>query len=119
VKDFYRELGRLIRNRRKAIPLSQEALGVNVGLSRTSITNIELGRQHLTLHMLYEFASALGVDPHHLLPDKKYLRRKKTLRIDRKHLSAGPAQAVEGLYERMSTRTLPLERSDDASDTKS
>ncbi len=98
--------------------MSQATLAVSVGLSRTSITNIELGRQHVPLHTLYEVASALGVEPSQFLPDKKFLQRTKVLQIDHKHLSRDLAQTVEGLYQRATTDVEPL-RSDNASDPKS
>lgn len=119
MRDFYRELGRLIRDRRKAISMSQATLAANVGLSRTSITNVELGRQHLALHLLYGVANTLSVDPSQLLPDKKYLQKKKTLRFDQKHLSPNLAQTVEGLYQLVAPKEVEAERSDNASDKKS
>ena len=48
--------------------MTQEKLGRLVGLSRTSITNIEKGRQHVSLHQLFAIAEALRVRPEALLP---------------------------------------------------
>jgi transcriptional regulator with XRE-family HTH domain len=48
--------------------MSQEAFAKAVGLSRTSITNIERGRQPISLHTLYFMADILGVEPADLLP---------------------------------------------------
>lgn len=48
--------------------MTQEKLGKIVGLSRTSITNIEQGRQHVPLHHLFSIANALKVPPAALLP---------------------------------------------------
>ena len=75
VRQFYVELGRNIRRfrARPDVGLSQERLGKRVGLSRTSITNIEKGRQQLPMHMIYVLADALGVDAIALLPDRKKL----------------------------------------------
>lgn len=39
-----------------------------VGLSRTSITNIESGRQRLLLDHLYALAGAFGIEPGQLIP---------------------------------------------------
>lgn len=39
-----------------------------LGLSRTSVTNIERGRQPVQLHTLYRIAATLGVEPTLLLP---------------------------------------------------
>jgi transcriptional regulator with XRE-family HTH domain len=49
--------------------MSQATLGGRVKLSRTSIVNIECGRHRIQIHVLYEIARVLGVDPRrHLLP---------------------------------------------------
>ena len=50
--------------------LTQEIVAGRVGLSRTSITNIEKGRQHVSLHLFLYLASAVGAHPTELLPDK-------------------------------------------------
>jgi transcriptional regulator with XRE-family HTH domain len=71
--QLYREFGRLLRQCRKKANLTQEDLADRVGLARTSITNIEQGRQHVSLHVLYELAETVGVSAHELLPDKVIL----------------------------------------------
>jgi transcriptional regulator with XRE-family HTH domain len=43
-------------------------LAKKVNLSRTSIANIEKGRQHVTIDALWRIATLLKVDPHQLLP---------------------------------------------------
>jgi transcriptional regulator with XRE-family HTH domain len=48
--------------------MSQAALAKAVGLSRTSITNIEQGRQPVNIHTLYAMADILGVEVGDLLP---------------------------------------------------
>jgi len=66
---FYRAFGKLVRTHRESRPdMTQERLGKLVGLSRTSITNIEKGRQHIALHQLFAIAEALKVRPDALLP---------------------------------------------------
>jgi len=47
---------------------SQLELGKAVGLSRTSIANLEKGRHRIQIHVLYEIALVLGVEPSDLLP---------------------------------------------------
>lgn len=54
---------------RKQRDLSQTDLAQGVGLTRTSISNIENGRQHLPIHQLYRMAEVLKCTPHELLPD--------------------------------------------------
>ncbi|UVK50158.1 helix-turn-helix transcriptional regulator (plasmid) [Mesorhizobium sp. AR02] len=64
----YPEIGGLIRQRRKQLKLTQEQLAPQVGLSRTSLANIEGGKQKVLVHQLFAFASALGIEPADLLP---------------------------------------------------
>lgn len=70
MEPIYLVFGQRLRKARRQAKLTQEALGKRVGLSRTSITNIEQGNQHVGLHLLYELAKALGVRPVELLPDE-------------------------------------------------
>ena len=69
-KTFYLEVGRRIRAARKEIGLTQESLASLASLTRTSITNIEKGRQKLLLHTLADVAAALKVDPACLIPGR-------------------------------------------------
>ena len=48
--------------------MTQEAFAKAVGLSRTSITNIESGRQPVSLHTLYSMADILGIEVSDLVP---------------------------------------------------
>ena len=66
--EVYRRFGRLLARRRKKAGLSQEALAKLVGLSRTSIANVERGRQPVQLHSLYTMSSALAIEITDLLP---------------------------------------------------
>ncbi|HAA30005.1 MAG TPA: hypothetical protein DCE56_22860 [Cyanobacteria bacterium UBA8553] len=68
-QEFYRDLGRRIREAREKRHLTQEALAVEVSLTRTSVTNIEKGRQQLLVHTLVEISRALNVAPESLLPE--------------------------------------------------
>ena len=64
---IYEALGEKIRRARANRDMRQAELARRVRLSRTSITNVELGRQGLAVHQLFEFADALGVEPCELL----------------------------------------------------
>lgn len=64
----YVEFGRLVHGHRQRAGLTQSALGERVGLSRTSITNIEKGRQKVLLHQVFLLAESMGVAPEALLP---------------------------------------------------
>lgn len=71
--EFYTEVGRRIRAARTRRKLSQASLASVVGLARTSISNIEKGRQRLLLHTFQDIAETLGVEPATLLPSDKSL----------------------------------------------
>jgi len=65
----YRELGQKIRARRERLGLTQDKLAAQVGLSRTSVTNVERGRQQMLVHQLIDFARALRMEAAELLKD--------------------------------------------------
>jgi transcriptional regulator with XRE-family HTH domain len=66
--EFYRKLGEGIRKTRKQRKLSQDVLAKLVGLTRTSLTNIECGRQHPPLHTLCDIVEQLKVEFSDLVP---------------------------------------------------
>src|SRR5258708_861488 len=73
--DLYRELGRRIREARELTGerLSREKLAKRLNLSRASIVNIEAGRQHAPVHLLWQIAKILGRDLLLLIPRRKDL----------------------------------------------
>jgi len=66
---LYRMIGRRVREARQTAELSQDSLASAVGLTRTSITNLESGRQQVPLHVLYELARALRCGVYDLIPE--------------------------------------------------
>ena len=71
----YINVGARIRDERERRNVSQEILADRVGLTRTSITNIEKGRQKVLLHTLLDIARVLNLKPTRLLPDITRLSR--------------------------------------------
>jgi transcriptional regulator with XRE-family HTH domain len=73
--ELYGELGRKLREARERTgqKLSQEKLAKQLKISRASIVNIEAGRQHAPLHLLWQIAEALGTDLTLLLPRREDL----------------------------------------------
>ena len=59
---FYEALGEKIRQTRDKRNISQGTMAQAVGLSRTSITNIEKGRQPIQVHVLVKIAETLNVN---------------------------------------------------------
>src|SRR6266702_6732015 len=65
---LYNLIGTTIKQQRRKADMTQEQLADEVGVLRTSITNIEAGRQKLPLHLLYEVCIALGLEIATILP---------------------------------------------------
>lgn len=70
---LYRVLGERLRNLREKHGgtrgrLTQAELALQVGLERTSITNIEKGTQKVPLHVLFRLCEVLRVPVAELLP---------------------------------------------------
>lgn len=66
-RDFYAAIGRRIAELRHG-RITQEALAKKLFLTRTSIINIEKGRQQILVHTLVDIARALQVSPGDLIP---------------------------------------------------
>jgi transcriptional regulator with XRE-family HTH domain len=66
--ELHRLIGDTIRKRRKLAGMTQTELAEKVGLLRTSITNIEAGRQRAPLQVLYNICVAVGVEVREVLP---------------------------------------------------
>jgi DNA-binding XRE family transcriptional regulator len=68
IQKFYIDLGSKIHTIRKQCKINQDQLAEKVGLTRTSIVNIEKGRQKVLIHTLINIASALNADLKELIP---------------------------------------------------
>jgi Zn-dependent peptidase ImmA (M78 family)/transcriptional regulator with XRE-family HTH domain len=68
VNEIYLQIGEVIRSKRELSGLTQDELAARVGLTRTSITNIEKGRQRTQVHTLYAIAEVLRASPCDFLP---------------------------------------------------
>lgn len=65
---IYRDIGFRVRAAR-GTKLTQRELGDRIQLSRTSITNLEVGKQQIPVHVLLKIARALHVPAQDLLPE--------------------------------------------------
>lgn len=70
-KEFYRLLGLRIKEARETHKptITQECLAENIGMSRTSVVNIEQGRHHIQVHTLVEISKQLEVLLQDLIPE--------------------------------------------------
>jgi transcriptional regulator with XRE-family HTH domain len=64
---IYLALGKRLKESRKKAGLTQEQLAKQLNLTRTTVTNIESGRQSVTIHLMYEISEALSVSISELL----------------------------------------------------
>lgn len=78
IDEFYAALGAAVRLRRDQLGLTQTELSERVGLSRTSITNIERGRQRLLADQLHAVASSLRIPADALLREAARAREEQT-----------------------------------------
>jgi transcriptional regulator with XRE-family HTH domain len=67
IQSLYDLLGKRIAAERRARGITQADLARAVGLTRTSMTNIEAGRQRPPLHVTVALAQALGLELSELL----------------------------------------------------
>jgi len=67
-RAFYIAFGKMLADARRKKHISQEMLADELGLTRTSVTNIEKGRQPVQLYSLYRIARLLRTDVKNLLP---------------------------------------------------
>jgi transcriptional regulator with XRE-family HTH domain len=65
---LYEILGERLKQRRLEAGLTQAQLADAAGVLRTSVTNIEAGRQKPPLHLLYRMCVALDVEVSSILP---------------------------------------------------
>lgn len=67
-RAFYVELGQRLRSRREKAELTQAEVAARVGLTRTSITNVELGEQPVSAFLLVRLAQIMGCQLQDLTP---------------------------------------------------
>jgi transcriptional regulator with XRE-family HTH domain len=66
--DIYVKIGRKLKDLRETEGLKQSEVADKVGLTRSSIANIEQGRQKIQIDTLYDLAYLYKVSPIELLP---------------------------------------------------
>ena len=103
-EELYKETGKRIRSARTALGLTQDELSKKVDLTRTSVTNIEQGRQVIQIHLLYKFAKALDILPKDLLPAPDELTKillEKEITADQ-HLTSDEAKWLKSIKKKRS-----------------
>jgi transcriptional regulator with XRE-family HTH domain len=72
VDQLYQAIGDRIRAARTRSKITQTDLGRRIGLTRSSIANIEAGRQRVMLHWVFQIAEELGAHPVELVVEPDF-----------------------------------------------
>lgn len=87
INALYRIIGARIREAREKNHINHDQLAQKVGISRSSVVNIEKGRQRLPLHLMWDIADELGVEPYNFIPSRSDIHKQPiTNEIDDKTL---------------------------------
>ncbi len=101
-RELYRAVGRQLRERREKLKLSQNTIADDVGVQRTSITNIESGRQKPPLHLLYSICLALKIELVDVLPKTGDVELHKVVDVEvNKETKQMPPRAAHLLKQMM------------------
>jgi transcriptional regulator with XRE-family HTH domain len=65
---IYKIIGEKIRNERENLSLNQEKLSNIIGVSRSSVSNIETGRHQVPIHLLFTLSKKLDIELNQLIP---------------------------------------------------
>lgn len=114
--DYDAQLGARIADARNAAGLTQTQLGTRMSLTRSSIANIEAGRQRILANAVIRFGETLGIDPRWLLTGDAYAPpprppvRALVSQADRDQIQRGMSvlKSVASVLERLA-RGLPGE----------
>jgi transcriptional regulator with XRE-family HTH domain len=66
--EFYAAVGGNVRSKRTESGMSQSMLAQRIGFTRSSVANLEAGRQRIALHLFVKIEQALDCQPGDLLP---------------------------------------------------
>ena len=102
-KRLYETIGNKIRELRTERDFSQAELAFSINLERTSITNIETGKQKITIFALYGISKSLGVPLSDLLPEMEDLTE-RTLKVGNDHEISVGAKTFAALEKLRSNR---------------
>jgi len=70
IDGFYADIGRRIRDARIRMGSTQAQIAARASMTRSSLANIEAGRQRIPIHILVSVAEVLGVDVVELFPTR-------------------------------------------------
>ncbi len=92
IEHINRVIGQQTRLERAKRQMTQTALAEEVGLTRSSIANIEAGRQHTPAHVVLLIARALGIPVAELMPTHAELDEVANLQLPALDLQGQPGK---------------------------
>lgn len=89
-EPIYGCIGERVKRAREELGWSQEDIASEVGMSRASLANIELGKVRVSIHKLQDVADVLGIPYSKLIPTRAEVQRsiKSKIRELQKELEA-------------------------------
>lgn len=102
IERLYSALGSRIREQRQVAGFNQSKFAKLIRISRSSLVNIENGRQRAPLHLIYSIAQTLNLSIEILLPSQMgniEEMSEETLRKDISAMSAGDSKLKSKLEQ--------------------
>jgi transcriptional regulator with XRE-family HTH domain len=107
IEDFYAHTGEKVRSARVGAGISQDVLAQRVGLTRSSIANLEAGRQRIALHLFVAICQALEKDVCELLPPGQPEPHRSPISTDiEKKLASSPESMQKFVHEAVARREI-------------
>jgi transcriptional regulator with XRE-family HTH domain len=97
---IYRVMGENIQKARSSTGMHQEELAVKVNLGRTSITNIEKGKQKIQIHTLYSIANALQIPVCDLLPGETLVKQNINQELEKLDLEEEQKETIRDVINK-------------------
>jgi transcriptional regulator with XRE-family HTH domain len=109
IEDFYAHMGEKVRSARTAAGISQDVLAQRVGLTRSSIANLEAGRQRIALHLFVALCQVLDKDVCDLLPERPEANHPFISTDIEEELASSPESMQKFVHEAVARREIDTE----------
>lgn len=96
IDRFYADIGRRIRDARVRTGATQAQLATQASMTRSSLANIEAGRQRIPVHVLVLVSEALNVAPTELFSPRLSIPRSPDLSEFLSDLDATTREFIKG-----------------------
>jgi transcriptional regulator with XRE-family HTH domain len=112
IEDFYARTGEKVRSARMDAGISQDVLAQRIGLTRSSIANLEAGRQRIALHLFVAICQILDKDICELLPENPEPHRSPISTDIEEKLASSPESMQKFVHEAVARREIDSEIED-------